>query len=74
MNNQNSDRLVRLPEIVGLGGIFLIGRTAYYALMNSSVIPRPIKLGRTSAWRLSELAPVKKLSGLTPIMGGNANG
>lgn len=49
------DRLLRTRQIIGPGGILPFGRTTFYKLIKMGLLPPPIKLGRVSAWRLSDL-------------------
>lgn len=47
-----SERLLRLPEVMGRVGL---GRSRLYALVAQGSFPKPIKLGRSSAWIESEI-------------------
>jgi prophage regulatory protein len=47
-----SERLLRLPEVMDCVGL---GRSSLYALVAQGSFPRPIKLGRASAWIESEI-------------------
>jgi prophage regulatory protein len=47
-----TERLLRLPEVMGCVGL---GRSRLYALIAQGSFPRPIKLGRSSAWIESEV-------------------
>jgi prophage regulatory protein len=46
-------RLIRLPAALGMVGL---GRTAWLDLVREGRAPRPIKIGRATAWVESELA------------------
>ena len=46
------DKLLRLPAVQGIVGL---RRTAIYQAIASGVFPRPVKLGRVSAWPESEV-------------------
>lgn len=46
-------RLLRLPAALGMVGL---GRTAWLDLVRDGKAPRPIKIGRATAWVESELA------------------
>ncbi|WP_338113687.1 helix-turn-helix transcriptional regulator [Thiococcus pfennigii] len=48
-------RLVRLAEGMGRTGL---GRTAFYAAISDGILPKPVKLGRASAWPEHELDSV----------------
>jgi prophage regulatory protein len=50
-----SYRLVRLAESMARTGL---GRSAFYAAISDGVLPKPIKLGRASAWPEHELNSV----------------
>jgi prophage regulatory protein len=47
-----SERLLRLPEVMGC---VELGRSRLYALVAQGSFPKPIKLGRSSAWIESEI-------------------
>ncbi|WP_425429284.1 helix-turn-helix transcriptional regulator [Citreimonas salinaria] len=48
--------LVRLPQIIGDGGILPVSRTTFYSLIAQGKLPEPIKLGpRISCWRLADI-------------------
>jgi prophage regulatory protein len=47
-----SERLIRLPEVMGCVGL---GRSRLYALVAQGAFPPPIKLGRSSVWIKSEV-------------------
>jgi len=51
-HSPTSDRLLRLPAVKDLTGL---SRTAIYAAIARGDFPRPIKLGRLSAWSESEV-------------------
>jgi len=48
-------RLVRLAEAMGRTGL---GRSAFYAAISASLLPQPVKIGRSSAWPEHELDAV----------------
>ncbi|WP_083884655.1 helix-turn-helix transcriptional regulator [Thioflavicoccus mobilis] len=48
-------RLVRLAEGMGRTGL---GRSAFYAAISDGFLPKPVKLGRASAWPEHELDSV----------------
>jgi prophage regulatory protein len=50
-----SYRLVRLAEGMARTGL---GRSAFYAAISDGVLPKPVKLGRASAWPEHELNAV----------------
>ena len=56
-----TDRLIRLPEIIGNKktgekGLLSIGATSWWLGVRSGRFPQPIKLGpRTTAWRESDV-------------------
>ena len=50
-----SYRLVRLAEGMTRTGF---GRSAFYAAISDGVLPKPVKLGRASAWPEHELNSV----------------
>ena len=50
-----SYRLVRLAEGMTCTGL---GRSAFYAAISDGVLPKPVKLGRASAWPEHELDAV----------------
>jgi len=45
-------RLVRLAEGMGRTGL---GRSAFYAAISDGLLPKPVKIGRSSAWPEHEL-------------------
>jgi predicted DNA-binding transcriptional regulator AlpA len=61
---KTQDQLLRIKDIIGVGGVFPVGRTAFYRLVKDGILPRPIKLGRVSAWRMSDIQ--KAISDLQP--------
>ena len=50
-----SYRLVRLAESMARTGL---GRSAFYAAVSEGVLPKPVKLGRASAWPEHEINAV----------------
>jgi len=52
---KSSYRLVRLAESMARTGL---GRSAFYAAVAEGVLPKPVKLGRASAWPEHELNAV----------------
>jgi prophage regulatory protein len=50
-----SYRLVRLAEGMARTGL---GRSAFYAAVSEGVLPKPVKLGRASAWPEHEINAV----------------
>lgn len=46
------DRLLRLPEVLEVVGV---KATAWFSGIKEGRYPKPIKLGRASAWRMSEI-------------------
>lgn len=46
------DRLMRLPDVKHATGL---GRTSIYEAVSRGTFPRPVKLGRLSAWPDSEI-------------------
>lgn len=47
-----SQRLLRLEQIVGKGGLLPVSKSIFYEWIKENRIPKPIKLGeRISAWR-----------------------
>jgi|YelNatPaOPRAMG01_1025707.scaffolds.fasta_scaffold10875_8 predicted DNA-binding transcriptional regulator AlpA len=59
-------RYVDVRQIVcykGRPGILPLGKSALYELIAKGVIPRPIKIGRRSVWRESDIrAAIEKLA------------
>lgn len=59
-----TDRLIRLPEIIGNKktgekGLLSIGATSWWMGVRSGRFPKPVKLGaRTTAWRESEVMEI----------------
>ncbi len=64
-----TDRLIRLPEIIGKKdkktgeeiskGLLSIGATSWWNGVRSKKYPQPVKLGpRTTAWRLSDVLAI----------------
>ncbi len=50
--------LIRKPQIIGTGGstpLLAVGNTRFYELIAKGRFPRPIKIGRASFWRVSEV-------------------
>lgn len=59
MSDAESDRLIRLREIIGPAGLIPVSRSSFYQGVRDGIYPAPIRLGkRTSAWRLSDLMAV----------------
>ncbi len=54
------DRLIRLPDVLEVVGV---KATAWFAGVKEGRYPKPVKLGRASAWRLSE---IRALMGIKP--------
>lgn len=50
--SSDNDRLLRLPEVKRVTGL---GRSTIYDAANRMGFPKPVKLGRTSAWPESEV-------------------
>lgn len=48
-------RLVRLADSMARTGL---GRSAFYAAISDGILPKPVKLGRVSAWPEHELNSV----------------
>ena len=61
-----TDRLIRLPEIIGNKktgekGLLSIGATSWWLGVRAGRFPKPVKLGpRTTAWRESEVLEIVK--------------
>lgn len=59
-----TDRLIRLPEIIGNKktgdrGLLSIGATSWWNGVRDGRFPKPVKLGpRTTAWRESEVLAI----------------
>jgi len=59
-----TDRLIRLPEIIGNKktgekGLLSIGATSWWLGVRSGKFPAPVKLGpRTTAWRESDVLAI----------------
>lgn len=50
----DSDRLIRLPEVLAL---LPISKSSWWAGVKDGQFPRPVKLGpRTTTWRLSDIS------------------
>jgi prophage regulatory protein len=59
MQNEPSDALVRISQIIGPRGLIPVSRSAFYQGIRDGIYPKPVRLGkRTSAWRMSELMQV----------------
>ena len=59
MSDAETDRLIRLREIIGPAGLIPVSRSSFYQGVRDGIYPAPIRLGkRTSAWRLSDLMAV----------------
>jgi prophage regulatory protein len=52
MSDSEMERLVRLPEVMKRVGL---SKTKVYGLMKRGDFPNPIKIGRNSVWKTSEL-------------------
>ncbi|MRX49443.1 AlpA family phage regulatory protein [Paracoccus sp. S-4012] len=62
----DGDRLLRLKEIIGPGGLLPVSRSTYYALVAAGELPKPIKLGaRISAWRRADILAYIERAGVT---------
>lgn len=61
------DPLLSLKQILGNAdrpGLIAISRSTFYELIQSGAIPRPVKIGTRSLWRLSEIQQaIDRLSG-----------
>lgn len=58
---QDPEALARLPQILDFAAM---GRTRFYELIGKGLMPAPIKLGRSSFWRVGPLREaVKNLAG-----------
>jgi predicted DNA-binding transcriptional regulator AlpA len=59
-----TDRLIRLPEIIGdkktgEKGILSIGATSFWRGVRTGRYPQPVRLGkRTTCWKLSEIMAI----------------
>ena len=53
MQNISSNALLRLPQVLAL---IPVSRSAWWAGCKSGRYPKPVKLGRTTAWRASDIA------------------
>ncbi|MDR3474340.1 MAG: AlpA family phage regulatory protein [Devosia sp.] len=58
--NATELRLVRLPEVVTMLGL---SRPTIYRMIKAGKLPKPVKQGRTSSWRLTDLSAY--INGLT---------
>lgn len=57
---QDRDAFCRLPQILEFSGM---GKTRFYSFMTEGKMPRPIKLGRSSVWRVGQVRDaVEKLA------------
>jgi predicted DNA-binding transcriptional regulator AlpA len=55
-NGHPDGRLLRITQIIGVGNLIPISRSAFYALIKKGVFPKPYKpSARTALWRLDEL-------------------
>ncbi len=61
------DPLLGLQQIIGSAdrpGLIAISRSSFYELVQSGIIPRPIKIGTRSLWRHSDIQrAIERLSG-----------
>lgn len=48
----SSDRLLRLQDVTGMVGL---SRSTVYEMVSANEFPRPVKIGRSSLWRLSAI-------------------
>lgn len=46
---------LRLNKIIGSNGLVSISRSKFYQDIKKGIYPPPIKLGRVSVWRASEI-------------------
>lgn len=52
-----ADALLRLPQIIGPGGLIPVSRSTWAAGVRSGRFPKPVRLGaRAVAWRASDIA------------------
>lgn len=49
------ERLLRINQIVGRSGLIPVSRSTWYAMVAAGRAPKPIKLGRVSLWRVSDV-------------------
>lgn len=49
------DRRLRVKYIIGPDGLLQISRSHFYALVAAGKLPKPIKVGKTSLWKESDL-------------------
>ena len=62
VNELHAEGFLELPQIIGdrkanppIIGVFPIGQAYWYIGMKSGIYPKPIKIGRRSLWRVSDI-------------------
>lgn len=55
MNTSLDDQYLRLKQIIGKDGKIPISRSKFYSDIKKGVYPPPIKLGRVSVWKASDI-------------------
>lgn len=58
MSNPNNDRFLRVRDVIGdkeSPGIVPLSRSAWYELVRTGRAPAPVKIGRASLWRESDI-------------------
>ena len=53
-------RRPRQPKV----GLVRIGRTSWFALVKAGVLPRPVKLGRSSLWNVADVLQALEQRGM----------
>lgn len=53
--NQHQDNLLRIEEVLRPLGPIPLGRSTWWEGIRDGRFPRPVKLGRVSAWRESDI-------------------
>ena len=54
-SNNTATQYLRLHQIIGETGLISISRSKFYQDIKNGVYPPPIKLGRVSVWRASDI-------------------
>lgn len=53
--NEKPTRLYRLRDIIGPCGLIPVSRSTFYRGIEDGRFPRPLKIGRISVWRASDI-------------------
>lgn len=64
VQKNSDDKLIRIDSVLAIVGI---KKTAWFSGIKAGRYPQPIKLGRASLWRLSEVMVLVGINPITPV-------